>query len=39
MKPAAKKAIKAFNEIFEDLVKYSEKEVVSKLIREIIKKT
>ena len=39
IKPAAKKSIKAFNEIFEDLVKYSEKEVVSKLIREIIKKT
>ncbi len=39
IKPAAKKAIKIFNEIFEDLVKYSEKEVVSKLIREIIKRT
>ncbi len=39
IKPAAKKSIKEFNEIFEDLVKYSEKENVSKLIREIIKKT
>ena len=39
IKPAAKKSIKKFNEIFEDLVKYSEKENVSKLIREIIKKT
>jgi DNA helicase-2/ATP-dependent DNA helicase PcrA len=35
----ARNAIKAFNEIFEDLVKISEQKVVSELIREIIKKT
>jgi predicted CopG family antitoxin len=39
LKPGAKNAIKSFNEIFEDLVKLSEKKVVSELIREIIKKT
>ncbi|MFC1798012.1 hypothetical protein ACFLY2_02520 [Patescibacteria group bacterium] len=37
MKPAAKKSIEAFNLIFQELVKSSEKIVVSELIREIIK--
>ncbi len=37
IKPAAKKAIALFNEIFTELVKNSEKLVVSELIREIIK--
>jgi DNA helicase-2/ATP-dependent DNA helicase PcrA len=39
IKPAAKKAILAFNEIFTKLVQSSEKIVVSELIREIIKAT
>ena len=39
IKPAAKKAIAAFNEIFVELVKNSEKMIVSELIREIIKLT
>lgn len=37
IKPAAKKAIQMFNEIFVKLVKQSEEIVVSELIREIIK--
>jgi superfamily I DNA/RNA helicase len=37
LKPAARKSIQAFNEIFENLVKSSNKLVVSELIREIIK--
>jgi len=39
IKPATKKAIKIFNEIFQSLVKKSEEIVVSELIREIIKET
>jgi len=39
LKPAAKKAIITFNQIFEDLVKTSEQKVVSELIRDIIKFT
>jgi DNA helicase-2/ATP-dependent DNA helicase PcrA len=39
LKGWAKNAIKIFNEAFEDLVKISEKKVVSELLRDIIKKT
>jgi superfamily I DNA/RNA helicase len=37
MKPAAKKSIQAFNEIYQNLLNSSNQKVVSELIKEIIK--